>query len=81
MRKITDMGIAHGTRTFLVTGNPTWGDLIREGIIIAIPDLAEGIVYKRPENCSPVELAAKLTIEKAAAITAAWNKKNHEKPE
>lgn len=84
MRKIINMGQAHGKRTFHVTGNPTWGDLIREGIIIAIPDRTEGIIYKRPENCTPVELAAKLTVEECAAITAAWNARldpTNEKPE
>jgi hypothetical protein len=73
MRTITDMGSVHGSRVFHVSGTPTWGDLIREGIIIAIPDAEEGIIYKRPENCTLVELAAKLTVDEAAAITAAWN--------
>lgn len=75
MYKIIDMGKVRGKQTFHVTGNPTWGDLIREGIIIAIPDQTEGIIYKRLENCTPVELAAKLTVEECAVITAAWNAK------
>lgn len=75
MRQIIDMGKAHGKQTFYVTGNPTWGDLIREGIIIAIPDHDEGIIYKRPEKCTALELAAALTVEECAAITAAWNAK------
>lgn len=69
------MGIAHGQQTFHVSGNPTWGDLVREGIVIAIPDRKQGIIYKRPENCTAIELAAKLTVEECAAITAAWNAK------
>ena len=73
MRKITDMGDVKGEHVFHVSGNPTWGDLIREGIIIAIPDSAEGIIYKRREKCTPVEIMAALTVEEAAAITAAWN--------
>lgn len=75
MRKIIDMGIAHGKQTFHVSGDPTWGDLIREGIVIAIPDREQGIIYKRPEDCTPVELAAALTVEECAAITAEWNAK------
>ena len=75
MYKIIDMGQAHGKKTYHVTGNPTGGDLIREGIVIAIPDREQGIIYKRPENCTPVELAAALTVEECAAITAEWNAK------
>lgn len=75
MRKVIDMGKAHGKQTFHVTGNPTWGDLVREGILVAIPDAAQGIIYKRPEKCTPVELAAKLTVDECAVITAAWNAK------
>lgn len=68
MRKVTDMGEVRGEQTFHVSGNPTWGDLIREGIIVAIPDDVEGIVYKFPEKCTALELDAALTIEEAAAI-------------
>ncbi len=75
MRTITDMGLVHGKPTFHVSGNPTVKDLIEEGIIIAIPDPHEGIIYKRPQKCSAIELSARLTVEEAAAITAAWNEK------
>ena len=73
MRKITDMGDVKGEHVFHVSGNPTWGDLIREGIIVAIPDSAEGIIYKRSENCTTLEKMAALTAEEVAAITVAWN--------
>ncbi len=46
---------------------------MEDGNDFAIPNAQEGIVYKRPVNCSPVELAAQLTVEEAAIITAAWN--------
>ena len=73
MRKITDMGDVKGEHVFHVSGNPTWGDLIREGIVIAIPDPGTGIIYKRSENCTTLEIMAALTIDEVAAITVAWN--------
>lgn len=73
MRQIIDMGKAHGKQTFHVSGNPTWGDLIREGVVVAIPDAQQGIVYKFPSQCTTLELAAALTVEEADAIAAKWN--------
>lgn len=46
---------------------------MEQSLLVAIPDREEGIVYKRTENCSSLELMAKLSIEEAAAITASWN--------
>lgn len=69
------MGQAHGQHVYHVSGGPTWGDLILEGIIIAIPDPQEGIVYKFPSKCTAVELAARLTIDEVRRITEDWNSK------
>ena len=73
MRKITDMGNVKGEHVFHVSGNPTVGDLIREGLVIALSDRDQGIIYKRAENCTELERMAALTVEEAAAITATWN--------
>ena len=69
---MVDMGGVHGTQTFYPHGR-NLRELMEDGEIVAIPDVQQGIVYKRPVNCSPVELAAQLTAEEAAIITAAWN--------
>lgn len=67
-----DLGNVRGQRVFYTQGR-SLADLIRDGEVVALPDAEQGIIYKRPENCTPVELAAKLTVDEAAAITAKWN--------
>lgn len=69
-----DMGNAHGEHVFF-TGGRSLAELVEAGEIIAIPDTTEGIIYKRPENCTPLELAAQLTVDEAKQITAEWNSK------
>lgn len=69
-----DMGEIDGQRVFY-TGITTWGELIEAGKIVAIPSTTEGIIYKRPERCTPVPLAARLTLAEAERITAKWNSK------
>lgn len=67
-----DLGIAHGQRTFY-TANRSLAELVESGEVVAIPDSHEGIIYKRPENCTPLELAARLTVDEARRITEEWN--------
>lgn len=69
-----DLGIAHGKHVFY-TGNHSLAELVEAGEVVAIPDAAEGIIYKRPQNCTPVELAARLSVDEARRITEEWNSK------
>lgn len=69
-----DMGHHHGEHVYY-TGGRSLAELVQDGEIIAIPDPTQGIVYKRPVNCTPVELAARLTVEEAKRITEEWNKR------
>lgn len=71
--KLIDMGDHHGQRTFY-TGGRSLAELMQDGEVVAIPDPDEGIIYKRPANCTSVELAAKLSVEEARQITAEWNR-------
>ena len=65
-KPLMDMGTYKGKRIFH-TGGRSIRELMEQGL------LEEGIVYKRTENCSSLELMAQLSVEEAAAITAAWN--------
>lgn len=67
-----DLGIVRGQRTFYTAGR-SLAELVESGEVVAIPDATEGIIYKRPENCTPVELAARLTVDEARRITEEWN--------
>jgi hypothetical protein len=69
-----DLGNVHGDHLFM-TGGRSLAELMEAGEVVAIPDAAEGIIYKRPENCTPLELAAQLTVDEAKWITEEWNKK------
>lgn len=68
-----DLGIAHGQHVFYVPGNPSLAELIEAGEVVAIPDAETGIAFKRPVNCTPVELAARLTVDEAWRVAEAWN--------
>lgn len=72
-----DMGNYKGERVFYV-GGKSFAELIQEGAILAIPDPAQGIIYKRPERCTELEKMAAFTLEEAAAFTEQWNKKLEE---
>ena len=72
MSNLIDMGIVHGQQAYL-TGNRSLAELIADGEIVAIPDAAEGIIYKRTVNATPLELAAKLTVDEAKKVTKEWN--------
>lgn len=69
-----DMGNVRGERIYYTAGR-SLVELVDAGEVVAIPDPDQGIVYKRPENCTPVEMAAKLTVEEAKRITEEWNRK------
>lgn len=69
-----DMGMSHGKHVFYVPGNKSYGELIRDGDILAIPHPLHGIIYKRPERCSEVEKRAAMTLEEATKFTEEWNK-------
>lgn len=73
-KQMIDMGTVHGQKVFYTHGRSI-RELMEDGEIIAIPDAVQGVVYKRTEACSTVELAAQLTVNEAAIITAAWNAK------
>lgn len=75
-----DMGMSKGERVFHVPGNKSWGELIRDGDVLAIPDPVQGIIYKRPERCSEIEKRAAMTLEEATAFTEQWNKGIEDKP-
>lgn len=64
-----DLGTVRGQRVYY-TGNRSLAELMQAGEVVAIPDANEGIIYRRPETCTPVELAARLTVEEARRITA-----------
>lgn len=70
---LIDMGNVHGQHLIYNPGCKSIEELMRDGEIIAIPDTDEGIAYKRPVNCTPLELAAQLTVEEAKRITEEWN--------
>ena len=72
MKKLFDMGQYKGQHIFYA-GQRTMAELIEDGIVIAIPDAMKGIIYKRVENCTPVEIAARLSIAEARRVTDAWN--------
>lgn len=72
--RLIDMGSVRGEHVFL-TGGRSLAELLADGAIVAIPDDAQGIVYKRPETCTPVELAARLTVDEARRLTDEWNSK------
>lgn len=74
MKKLIDMGKHHGERVFY-TNKSSLAELLQAGEIVAIPDTTQGIVYKRTENCSPVEMASQLSLEEAKKITDEWNEK------
>lgn len=69
-----DMGNVRGKRVYYTAGR-SLAELVEAGEIIAIPDPDQGIVYKRPVNCTPLEVAAKLTVDEARKITEEWNRK------
>ena len=73
-----DMGMHHGEHVFFV-GNKSYGELIQEGLILAIPDPERGIIFKRATRCTEVEKLAAFTLEEAAAFIEKWNKEmdNH----
>ena len=72
MSNLIDMGVAHGHHLFYTSGR-SLAELIADGEIVAIPDAAEGIIYKRTVNATPLELAAKLTVDEAKKVTKEWN--------
>lgn len=74
MSALIDMGKVKGEQVWY-TGGKSLAELMEAGEIAAIPDTEQGIVYKRTVNCTPVELAAKLTVEEAKRITEEWNSK------
>jgi hypothetical protein len=67
-----DLGNVHGQRTFYTAGR-SLAELVEAGEVVAIPDPHEGIIYKRPDICTPLEMAAKLTVDEALRITEEWN--------
>jgi hypothetical protein len=69
-----DMGMSHGKHVFLVPGHKSYGEMIRDGDILAIPDPIQGIIYKRPEVATEIEKRAAMTLEEATKFTEAWNK-------
>ena len=71
------MGNHKGEHVFYV-GNKSFAEHIQEGAILAIPDPAQGIIYKRPERCTELEKMAAFTLEEAATFTEQWNKKVEE---
>lgn len=69
-----DMGVINGERVWYTDGR-SFIELMQTGEVVAIPDAEYGIVYKRTERATPLELAAQLTVEEAQQITAEWNAK------
>lgn len=69
-----NLGIAHGHHLFYTAGR-SLAELVEASEVVAIPDSTDGIIYKRPENCTPLELAARLTVDEAKRITEEWNSK------
>lgn len=67
-----DMGNHHGQRVFYTAGR-SLAELIESGEVVAIPDATTGLVFKRPVNCAPVELAAALTVVEAQRVADACN--------
>jgi hypothetical protein len=66
------MGQYKGQRIFYAGGR-TMAELVEDGTVIAIPDATVGIIYKRAEDCTPLEIAAKLSVAEARRITDEWN--------
>ena len=65
--KLIDMGIAHGKRTFYAK-NRSLKELMEQGILIAIPDAQEGVVFKRKEVATDLEKQAAYTLEEIEAL-------------
>ena len=77
-KNMIDMGIHHGKHIFYVPSHKSYGEMIRDGDILAIPDPVQGIIYKRPERCTEIEKRAALTLEEATKFTEEWNKRIEE---
>lgn len=63
-----DMGIVKGEQVWY-TGGRSLAQLIEDGEVCAIPT-DEGIVFKRREICTKLELQAAYTIEEVRAFAA-----------
>lgn len=67
-----DMGKYKGVQLWAPQGKSI-RELMEDGEIVAIPDPETGMVFKRTERCTPLELMAALTIEEAKEIEAKRN--------
>lgn len=72
-KSMIDMGKTRDGKQLWYTGGRSIAELMRDGEIVALPDTEEGIAYKRPERCTPLELAAQYTVEEARRVIERWN--------
>lgn len=63
-----DMGIVRGERVWY-TGGRSLAQLIEDGEVCAVPT-DEGLIFKRREICTELELQAAYTLEEVYAFAA-----------
>lgn len=65
-----DMGIIDGKRVWY-PGGKSLMELIDIGEVVALPDMDDGVAFKRRERCTPLELQAAYTPEEIRRMARA----------